>query len=209
MATPAAQLRRDRLRHEARRAILDATEALLVEDGYERFSMRRLAERCGCTAPTLYHYFADKKALLDALLEERFELLHARLRSVERSRDPATRFRALVRCFVRFGLEHPAHYRLLMTPRGDGSPPPSSAEAARALLEAPLRELALRGRLGTGDAEAVSQSFWALCHGLISLRTARPDWGWSPRLEEIALAGLFEGLIAGTPPRVGSEETPA
>jgi AcrR family transcriptional regulator len=205
VSAPAAHLRRDRLRHEARRAILDATEALLVEEGYERFSMRRLAERCGYTAPTLYHYFADKSALLDELLEERFALLHARLGRVPHSNDPVARFRELVHCFVRFGQEHPTHYRLLMTPRDDGSEPPAVAEQARELMEAPLRELAARGRLAGGDAEAVSQSFWALCHGLISLRSARPDWGWSPRLEEVAVQALLEGTIAGV--RAGREET--
>jgi AcrR family transcriptional regulator len=206
MSFPAAELRRERLRGEARRAILDATEALLVEEGYERFSMRRLGDRCGYTAPTLYHYFTGKKALLDALLEERFARLYARLRGVAPQPDPALRFRELVRCYVRFGLEHPAHYRLLMTPRGDGPPPPRSAERARDLIEAPLHQLAAQGRLPGGDVDAVSQSFWALCHGLISLRTARPDWGWSPALEETALRGLLEGLIAGF--RTPAEEMP-
>ena len=54
-------------RSQARRAILDATQSLLVEGGYEAFSMRRLAERCGYTAPTIYHHFGDKPGLIGAL----------------------------------------------------------------------------------------------------------------------------------------------
>ena len=57
IAETPAERRRLRQRTDAQRAILDATEALLVEDGYEQFSMRRLVERCGYTAPTIYRYF--------------------------------------------------------------------------------------------------------------------------------------------------------
>ena len=87
---PAAQ-RRLRQRQQARRAILDATQALLVEGGFERFSMRRLADRCGYTPPTVYYYFGDKQGLIDALLEERFSLLLSRLRRVLQSPVPRTR----------------------------------------------------------------------------------------------------------------------
>ena len=48
-----AQDRRLRHREEARRAILDAPQELLVEQGYESFSMRKLASRCGYAAPTI------------------------------------------------------------------------------------------------------------------------------------------------------------
>ncbi len=58
--------RRTRQREEARRAILDATEELLLEVGYDDFSMRRLVERCGYAAPSIYHYFGDKDGLIGA-----------------------------------------------------------------------------------------------------------------------------------------------
>ena len=89
-----AERRRSQQREEARRAILDATEALLVEDGYEQFSMRRLAARCGYTAPSIYHHFGDKQGLLDALLEERFQRLLVRLRRVRTEGDPVDTLRA-------------------------------------------------------------------------------------------------------------------
>ena len=75
MSFHTAAQRREQQRSDARRAILAAAESILVEDGYEQFSMRRLAERCGYTAPTIYHYFGDKLGLLDAVLETRFREL--------------------------------------------------------------------------------------------------------------------------------------
>lgn len=49
--------------------LLDATGLLLAEVGVERISTNLVAARAGVSPPTLYHYFADKYALLAALGE--------------------------------------------------------------------------------------------------------------------------------------------
>jgi AcrR family transcriptional regulator len=199
MGAAAAEARRDRQRQEARRAILDATEALLLEDGYDAFSMRRLVERCGYTAPTIYHYFGDKPGLLHALLEERFAGLLRRIRRVPRSRDPARHMRALALAFVDFGMRNPTFYRLLTSPRPDPTPPPRSAEEARALLEEPILELERAGRLHAPDVETAKQTVWVVLHGLIHLRLSRPDHPWSPHLVEVALDALLRGTVRPPP----------
>ncbi len=199
MTAPPAQRRRQRQRSAARRAILDATEALLVEDGYERFSMRRLAERCGYTAPTIYHYFGDKPGLMDELIEERFERLLVRLRRVPPRQDPVEYLRELVRTFVDFGLSHPTHYRLLMTPRRNGAEPPRSAEEARAMMDAPLRELVRQGRLRGSQRDMVYRTFWALTHGMISLCNDVSDYPFSKDLLEFSLDAFLNGLLLPDP----------
>jgi AcrR family transcriptional regulator len=194
-----SEKRRLQQRTDARRAILDATEALLVEEGYDRFSMRKLAERCGYTTPTIYHYFADKRGLIDALLEERFRTLLERLRRVRLGEDPLQNIRQLGLSFVRFGLRNPTHYRLLTAAGPAGSSPAPSAEAARALFEQPFRRLADEGRLVTEDVEAATQAGWAMLHGLISLRISRPDYDWSPRLLDVAIGTVLRGMVREQP----------
>ena len=192
--TPAERRRRE-LREEARRSILDAAEALLVEDGYARFSMRRLAQRCGYTAPTLYHYFGDKQQLVDAVLEERFQRILARLRKLRRAADPAESVRAQLEAYVRFSLENPTHYRMLAILPED-SPPPASAEAARALLEEPLDALLRDGRLRARSVDEAVQCLWAVLHGVISLRITRPAEPWVEGFESLALDTVLRGLVA-------------
>ena len=195
MRRNASSTRRLARTRDPRRAILDATEALLVAEGYECFSIRKLVSRCGYTAPTIYHYFGDKQGLIDALLEERFGRLLRQLRRVRRGDEPVSYLRALAEAFVRFGLRNPTHYRLVMTPRPDGSEPPRTAEEARAAFSAPLEELAERGLLRHGDFEAALQSLWALLHGQISLRIVRPDYEWSPSLLDVSLDAMLQGLL--------------
>ncbi len=190
-----AERRRQQQREDARRAILDATEALLVEDGYERFSMRRLAGRCGYTAPTIYHYFGDKRGLLDAVLEERFERVLSRIREIPHGGDPVQSLRRMLEVFTGFGIEYPTHYRLLTAPRPEDSPSPESAEALRAALEQRIGELQAAGRLETGDIEEAFQIIWVVIHGLVSLRINQPDYEWKERMVEHALDLLLRGLL--------------
>lgn len=196
-ATPETASERRRLQHreDARRAILDATEALLVERGYEAFSMRRLAERCGYTAPTIYHYFGDKKGLFDTLLEERIRQMLRSMRRVRRSRDPVERLLAVAQACVRFGLRNPSQMQLLTALRPDQTDPPQASVEARELIEGPLRELAQQGRLLVRDTEEAFQCLWIAMHGAMSMLTMRPDYAWSKNLVQTSVAAMLGGLV--------------
>jgi AcrR family transcriptional regulator len=190
---PAAR-RRLQSRAEAPRAILDATEELLLEGGLEAFSMRRLAERCGYTAPTIYHYFGDKQGLIDELVEERCRVLLRGLKRVPVGADAFENLRAMCLAFVRFGLRYPTFYRLIALPIDEERAPPPSAEAARVRLQSPLLKLAGEGRVPAG-VEPAGQAIWAYLHGHILLRTSRSDHPWQRDVLEIGLDALLSGLI--------------
>lgn len=198
MASPNVEQRRQEQRAQARRAILDATEALLLEDGYERFSIRRLVERCGYSAPSIYHHFGDKPGLLDTLLEERFFKLAKRLERLDGD-APEADVRAQALAVVRFAQRYPSHYQLLLLPREPDWKPPESVERAREMLRRPLQVLWEEGRLRAGDLDSAIQGLWALLHGIISLRTTRPEGEWSRTWIEDAIDALLHGLVAPAP----------
>ena len=61
-------------RREARRAaILEAGLQLVLEDGYERASVERIAAKVGIARGTFYLYFEDKEALFRALAERLYQ----------------------------------------------------------------------------------------------------------------------------------------
>ncbi len=178
-----------------RTVILDATESLLLEVGPDRLSIRLVTNRCGYQAPTIYHHFGDKAGLIDACLERRFQDLHDELLRVPRRLDPAEYLRELARAFIRFGVEHPAHYRLFSVPRRADVSVPSSAERGRELVAEALKDLERVNRLHGTDAETALQITWAMLHGLILLRISRPDYEWTEDLTERALDSLERGLF--------------
>jgi TetR/AcrR family tetracycline transcriptional repressor len=60
------------IRHSQETIVVEALR-LLNEEGLEGVSLRRLADRLGIKAPSLYHHFADKSALLAAVVERIFD----------------------------------------------------------------------------------------------------------------------------------------
>lgn len=190
-----SETRRARQREDARRAILDATEELLLEAGGEAFGVRALAARCGYTAPTIYHYFGDKDGVIDALLEERFARLLAEVRTVPQGDDPLENLRGMLRAYLRFAADHPTFYRVILANRRSGPDRlPPGVEAAVAEMMRPWEELRAAGRLDV-EPEVASQALWGLMHGLTALRVARPDHEWAPNLTEIAVDAMLRGLV--------------
>jgi AcrR family transcriptional regulator len=178
---------------DPRREILAAASALLYEGGPEGLTIRRLALRCGYTAPAIYAEFGDKAGLLDAILRDAIESLTERVHSLPKTVDPTEQMRQQFKEMVRFGREHPTHYRLMeaMTPE-QVIPIPHAAETAQQ-LEAPVQGVARQ--LASVDPETFRQAFWALLHGLISLPASRPDVVWQPGLEDVAFDAMLAGLL--------------
>lgn len=61
--------------------ILEASWALLGEEDIEKFSMRRLAERLGIQAPSLYWYFKSKQSLFQRLANQVSKVILEEFRS--------------------------------------------------------------------------------------------------------------------------------
>jgi AcrR family transcriptional regulator len=179
----------------AREAILAATEEILLAEGADHLCIRRVSERCGYKAPTIYHYFGDKAGLLREVVELRFQQLLETLSAVPLQRDAISYLRALSRAFIQFGVEHPAHYRLLSTIRIDGGRVPDAAQAAWDLVSKPVGTLARRGSLGTSDPRAAILATWAMLHGLITIAIESGEPGTEqPTVVDTALDALESGL---------------
>jgi AcrR family transcriptional regulator len=179
----------------ARRAILDATRELMLELGAE-VTIRRVEERSGVRAPTIYHHFHDKTGLIDTLLEEGCAALYARLCQVPRSDDPIEYLRDLARAYLEFGLSNTTHYLMISAPRRDPAQALPSAEAARELVYHALEDAA-RARGVAGDSETMFQALWAVLHGVVSVRVSRPDHPWRPELVDLALDTIERGILRG------------
>lgn len=187
--------RRERQRIEARRAILDATEALVIESASCDFSMRSLGRRCGYSAPTVYHYFGDKDGLIDALLEERLAQLGEALDALPANGDPLADLRAVLLLSIEFWASHATLARLIWTLSSKGeSRMPAVIDRVSERVGAAVRELLASGCVTGFDAETARQILGALLQGLISQRINQPDHPWSPDLAEAAVDVLLHGL---------------
>lgn len=162
-----------------RRRILDTARHLLVEEGYQALSMRKIADAIGYSATSIYLYFDDKDALLHALIHEGMMKLRGELRdaAAEHPDAPVQRLRALCECFVAFGLENPQYYEIMFQLRPERMEryPPEKYRAARENLDFFAR--ALEEGVDTGifeveDTHVTASTVWASLHGTVSLLLA-------------------------------------
>lgn len=179
---------------DSRASILAAAQTLLLEGGVEGLSIRKVSERSGYTAPTIYHHFGDKAGLVAAAIEERFREVYDVMLAIPRDGDAARYLDDVARAFVRFALANPEHYQLLALPGVEpGSVP--AAESARELVKEALEQLAREGTLATRDIDAAYETTWAMLHGLITLRLQRPEYPFSDQMIELAFQVIQGGLL--------------
>jgi len=65
--------RREREKENMRTAILGAATKIIIEDGYDSLSMRKIADAIDYTPTTLYNYYKDKAQILDDISRQVYE----------------------------------------------------------------------------------------------------------------------------------------
>ncbi|GAC1510811.1 MAG: TetR/AcrR family transcriptional regulator [Chloroflexota bacterium] len=194
--------RRDQQKQELREAILTAAADLFLEQGYDRFSLRQVAERIGYSPTTIYLYFENKDDLLFQVVYEGFRRFNEEmLEALNSSEDPLERLRTAGRVYIRFGLANPAYYQLMFVERTDflqherskGEGKPSDLLIK---LEEAVQEAIDAGVLRPGDPAAYADAMWAGTHGVVTLGNCAPmfDDDRRQRAIDAMLTMIFEGL---------------
>jgi AcrR family transcriptional regulator len=196
-------------RQQLRTLIIDAARELFVSRGVEAVTMREIAKRIGYSATSIYLHFADKEALLRAILDADMLALATSLRAILQIPDPVERMNALGRGYAAFALTHPNHYRLMfMAERVPCDPEKSDLQQNNAeqdayfLLQTVVNDVYLAGhfRPDLQDVDLIAQTIWAGMHGVCSLQISMAEDKWvnwseiSARLklmQEVILRGLL------------------
>lgn len=192
--TGAARSRNPRGEGEKLRGeIIDAAVKVLSALGPEDpFSLRSVAKTAKIAAPSVYIHFADRNVLLLAVLEKLFTEQVAIRAAAEADTAKAgggawERLLARSLASVRFGLEHPGHYKVLFEgrvvprlndPRIAGFGRPLLVRSIELIRDIPSRP----GRI-CDDPERLSLLLWSGLHGVVSLRINKPTLDWPPATE--------------------------
>lgn len=200
--------RREREREQIREKILDAARELFATEGYEAVSMRKIAKKIEYSPTAIYLHFPDKESLIHELCDTDFLALAMDFRRIAKIEDPIDRLRQTGRAYAKFGLQHPNHYRtMFMSPL-----PPMDIEKSRvekgnpevdayAFLRAIVRECMEKGlfRNDARDVELVTQTMWAVVHGVVALAITHKSDPWVPwrairRRVDFAIDNAIRGL---------------
>lgn len=141
-----------------RRAIMDAAVQAIGESGTATWSLRELARRAGVSHAAPAHHFGDKAGLLTAVAAEGFTLFADTL---SRAGDDLLEMGV---AYVRFAVEHRAHFEVMFRPELYHADDPEVSEA-RARAGHILNE----GASAYSSEPAASIAAWSMAHGFASL----------------------------------------
>jgi AcrR family transcriptional regulator len=183
---------------DLRRALTEAALALVQDEQNWNFSLREVARRAGVSHNAPYNHFADKRDLLAAVAVAGFVTLREQLQAaITGAKNAET---ALVKsgvAYVKFGVENPAHYRLMFgsifVPTANGWPEALIDAADRA--KRVLAEIIFRGAeagdfvvspTNKKELEVAVLSAWSTVHGLTMLAIDGQAASEQAKVEKIA-----------------------
>jgi len=186
-----------------RDAVVAVTRALIVDEGLDAVSLRRIGGALGVTAPALYAHVVDKRDLLRAVAEFELTQLVARFQQVTDA-DPVARLRQYSRAYIDYAVDNPELFKtiFLFPPQLPiGAPTGEELPLATQAFELPL--LAIDEAIRTGafeptDTTTASLVLWAATHGCADVLLFGFDFDDASRqaLVEAVLDTVMVGLAA-------------
>lgn len=182
-------------RTDNRERIIEAAVSLLRDEGQAAVTTRRVAERAGMQAPTIYRLFGDKDGLLDAVGEHVMAAFAAAKTSevAAATANPVDDLRLSWDMTIDFGLANPDLFVLLSDPARQQRSP--AAQAGTQFLAERVHRVALTGRLRVSEENA-TELIHAAGVGAILTILARPVAERDRRLADTMLDAVLDQILA-------------
>ena len=192
--------RRKRQKEEMRHAILEAAWQLVLRDGWQALSIRKIAEAIEYSVPVIYDHFANKEAILLELTKQGFQKLNSELvEAKEEANSPEEQIEAMAYAYWRFAFENEAYYQVMY---GLGIPSCETVNQIRELgtfselILQPVRNLISRSKNTETDPYLKLHTFWSMLHGLISINMMGGGVK-KEGLNKMVLQDFISGFISG------------
>ena len=153
-----------------------AAKTVLEREGIAGLTIRKVAKRAGMSPMAMYRHFADKDALLNALVEDGLAAWEKVVRSL-RAEDPMEWLDELTEAFLDFALTQPHRFDaafFLPAPRARQYPNDFAAGRSPVItmLTVRIEQARADGRIGDKPALEIALSLSALAQGLVSMHRA-------------------------------------
>jgi len=200
--------RKLRQKEEVRASILDTAWELVVTEGWQSFSIRKIADAIEYSVPVIYSHFENKDAILLEFNKKGFQLLTETLAAAKAGQTkPADEIRAMGRAYWDFAFANKEYYQLMF---GLGIPTCETASKIPAMQDfnkvvtSSIVAMVPEGKPLPFDPFLKYQSFWSMLHGLVSINMSSltnmvgndPEHA-HPRLPQQVLEDVLCSFIRG------------
>lgn len=160
---------RDTYHHgELRDDLISEAEALIFDDGPQDWSMREAARRLGVSQAAPYRHFANKDALIDAVVVRGYSRLERRyLDALNACATDGDRPIAVAMAYYHFAIAKPGLFTLMFSsPRLHAT---EEAVSSYRVFEDEIAAAQSRGDLPVGSPSDQAHVLWAAAHGVAEL----------------------------------------
>ncbi len=168
--------RKEREKQELKDLILKEAKAVFLEEGYEKTSIRKIADRIEYSPTTIYLYFKDKSELLLELHKQSFHQFFNVLSSVSTISDPFERLVQTGKRYIEYGIKNPEEYELKFQLKAPLAALEckneiwSDGQQAICFVQAIVDNCIEAGYFSKSmDSQSMSIMLWAEVHGLVTL----------------------------------------
>jgi AcrR family transcriptional regulator len=147
---------------------------LLETGGEDGVSMRRVAAAVGITPMAIYHHFADRRALLNFVVDREFTKYSESLQATPRRGTYESQILTCMDAYIDYAFAHPRIFDYVFAePRPGARRFPEDFRARRSPTMNPVADLLQKameaGYLKQDDVWELAMELWAHTHGYVSL----------------------------------------
>lgn len=171
--------RREREIKELRSSIIEQSWKIIVEEGWQALSIRKIAEAIEYSIPVIYKHFENKEAILEHFSKEGFQILSENIRAaLDGINDASEQLRMIAATYWGFASGYTAHYRIMF---GLGIPHCEAIQSHTEMKETSdymLNAIAhILDSAGNGkvDRHNTLKAFWSTLHGFIAIELLSKD----------------------------------
>lgn len=187
---------RQKQKEITKNAILKVAEEIVLKEGWQAVSIRKIAEAIGYSLPVVYNHFESKDAIQEEFVKNGFGMLAVAMQTTKDNyREPEQQLIQMASTYFDFAFRNSAYYKLMF---GLGIP---SCQKAREIEEIAKFSGIVIGSISSLMADPEEQrkilkfhTFWSILHGLTSISmvnlTAAPD-----EMQQHILLDAIQGFI--------------
>ncbi|WP_375444672.1 TetR/AcrR family transcriptional regulator [uncultured Fibrella sp.] len=191
--------RRTRQKEEVKTSILQAAWQLVLEEGWQSLSIRKIADAIEYSVPVIYSHFENKDAILLEFTKDGFRLLtEAISRERNSHQEPSQQLEAIAQAYWHFAFEHKEYYQLMF---GLGIPACETVNQVAEMKEfsdtlvSVIQQAIDSNPTAKVDAFLKFHTYWSILHGLVSIQMIdRKTNPWSQLVLKDAIGGFIKAL---------------
>lgn len=159
---------------DLRKSLIATAIEIIIEEGLEKISMRRLGRRIGVSRTAAYRHFAGKSDLLCSIAEEGFIKMKKKIRQAHsETNDHVAKLMQQGVAYIEFAIKNPVYYRLMfgnILKIQDRTPDLIAAAAAayKEIVDCVI-ECQKKKHVKPYDPHMIANMCWAMTHGISML----------------------------------------